>query len=84
MKIKNVLLSSKFKRSFAKLSPDIQLETLKKKSIFQKNPFSPQLKTHKLKGKHSNKWSFSITWSYRIVFVFKSDKEVLFYDIGDH
>jgi mRNA-degrading endonuclease YafQ of YafQ-DinJ toxin-antitoxin module len=57
---------------------------VEKEVIFVKNPFNPQLKTHKLKGKLKGLWSFSVTYSFRIVFEFINDDEVIFYDIGDH
>lgn len=63
---------------------DIQQEAIKKKEIFQRNPFNQTLKTHKLKGRLNNLWSFSVTPSYRIIFKYVSDQVVLFYDIGDH
>jgi mRNA-degrading endonuclease YafQ of YafQ-DinJ toxin-antitoxin module len=48
------------------------------------NPFDETLKTHKLKGKLKEFWSFSVNYSFRIVFEFIKKDEVIFYDIGDH
>lgn len=84
MKAVTIQVSSKFKRSFNKLPINIREEALIKKEIFQKNPLNPLLRTHKLKGKLSDQWSFSVTRSFRITFTFKPDNNVLFNDIGDH
>lgn len=43
--------SARFKRSFIKLPKNIQGLSVEKEAIFVQNPFDPQLKTHKLKGK---------------------------------
>lgn len=76
--------SSRFKKSLAKLPPRIQKITIEKEAIFADNPFDKSLRTHKLKGKLKEYWSFSVNYSYRIVFMFIGKNEVIFYDIGDH
>lgn len=81
--IKNIFYSSRFKKSFQKLPTKIQKKACRLEKIFRKNCFDPQLKTHRLKGKYRNYFSFSITYSYRIVFEFYEDG-VLFIDIGTH
>ena len=64
-----------FKRTIKKhptLSKDIE-ETLK---LLVKDPFAPQLETHKLKGKLSGSWACSVGYDLRIVFDFvKSEKQ---------
>ena len=47
-----------------------------------KNPFSTCLKTHKLKGKLNQLWSFSVNYGYRIIFEFADSETVYFFDIG--
>ncbi|HLB95933.1 MAG TPA: type II toxin-antitoxin system mRNA interferase toxin, RelE/StbE family [Patescibacteria group bacterium] len=74
----------RFDRSLSKLPNAIQQETLKKVAIFRENSFDPRLRTHKLKGKLKNSWSFSINYSHRVVFEMIGKNTVLFYDIGDH
>ena len=53
---------------------------------FMENPFSDNLKTHKLSGKLKGAWSFSIAYDLRIVFYFTKDKpkQAVFVDIGKH
>lgn len=76
--------SKQFQKSFKKLPTDIQHIAIKKDKLFRDNPHSPQLKTHKLKGKLSVFWAYSVKLSYRVVFEFIDDQTVLYHDIGTH
>lgn len=64
----------------------IKKEAEKRESIFRKNPFDHRLKTHKLKGKLSEFWSFSVSYKHRILFEFdaKTKAKVYFHDVGDY
>jgi len=83
-KIKSIEYSSKFLKSLARLPKRIVKIAEKKEKIFKENPFNPRLKTHKLRGKEKESWAFWINYDYRIKFIFFSDKEVLFIDVGTH
>ena len=49
------------------------------------NPLDPSLKTHKLKGELSEFYSCSLTYEYRIIFVFLIQNEtIILVDIGNH
>lgn len=76
--------SKEFQKSFKKLPKDIQQIAIKKDLLFRSNPYSPQLKAHKLRGKLSRFWSYSIKFSYRIVFEFINTETVIYHDIGTH
>ncbi|PIP13819.1 MAG: type II toxin-antitoxin system mRNA interferase toxin, RelE/StbE family [bacterium (Candidatus Stahlbacteria) CG23_combo_of_CG06-09_8_20_14_all_40_9] len=77
-----------FKRTVKKyptLSQDIE-ETLR---LLVKDPFAPQLETHKLKGKLLGSWACSVGYGLRIVFDFvKSEKQeeddIFLLEIGTH
>ena len=84
MLVNKIDLTEKFKKSFRKLPASVQKQAVFKIEIFKIEPLGKSLKTHKLKGKLKNKWSFSVDYSHRIVFEFASKSEVVFYDIGDH
>jgi len=84
MKIKWVRVSPRFEKHYRKLPKRIKEIAKKKEKIFRDNPFDPRLKTHKLSGKHKEVWAFWITYSYRIKFLFLSDEEVLYLEIGTH
>ena len=81
----------KFAKQYKKLPLAIKIQAEKKEKIFRKNPFDKSLKTHKLKGELEGFWSFSVNYSYRIIFDFlprrkagKDEKTVRFYFVGDH
>jgi mRNA-degrading endonuclease YafQ of YafQ-DinJ toxin-antitoxin module len=52
--------------------------------LFQIDPFSPQLRTHKLHGDFEGFWAFSVDYKNRVIFEFQGDDLVLFYAIGGH
>lgn len=80
----HIFPTAQFRKAFKKLPPHIQKQAIVKDQIFRQEPFAPQLKTHKLKGKLVNFWSYSIKFSYRIVFEFVSKNKVIYHDIGTH
>lgn len=79
-----VLILSKFARQYKKLPQSIKTAAVKQEAIFRKDPFDPRLRTHKLKGALDGFWSFSITYSHRIIFDFEDEQTIRFYAIGDH
>ncbi len=83
MRINSVFYSSSFKKSIKKhLTSRVKIERIIAKFI--KNPFDPSLKTHKLTGKLSNYWSFSVDYHLRVLFEFIDKEKVGFIDIGTH
>ena len=83
-KIKSIEYSSKFLKSLARLPKRIVKIVEEKEKIFKENPFDPRLRTHKLKGKEKETQAFWINYDYRIKFIFLSNEEVLFLDVGTH
>lgn len=73
-----------FLRQLKKLPIALQLEAKEKIIVLQSDPSHPFLKTHKLKGELSDCYSFSVNYSYRIVFEYESKKEIALLAIGDH
>ena len=84
MKVKELILSTRFIRNFKKLPPTIRREALEREKLFKENPFDSKLKTHKFHGKFSYFWSFSITQKHRVMFEFRENGIIAFIDIGDH
>jgi len=76
--------TARFRRNFASLPINIQKITTDKTFLFEENFLHPSLKTHKLKGALSNFWAFSVTKSYRVLFRFLKDSEVIYYNIATH
>jgi mRNA-degrading endonuclease YafQ of YafQ-DinJ toxin-antitoxin module len=79
-----IIYSSKFEREYKKLTPELKLIAKKKEKVFRKNPFQSSLETHKLAGKLYPFWSFSISFSHRIIFEFMSEKLIYFHSVGSH
>ena len=73
-----------FVREFKKLSTDLQEEALERISQFGNTENHKKLKVHKLKGRLEGFYSFSVTYSHRIIFSYESKNEVVFLAIGDH
>lgn len=79
-----IRISSKFEKKYRRLPETIKKEAKEKEFLFRKDPFAPQLRTHKLKGDQKETWAFWITYFYRIKFIFLSNEGVLFLDVGTH
>ena len=79
-----IYYSGKFSKGYKKLPKEIKLLAEEKENIFRVNPSDPRLKTHKLKGKLSDFYSFSISYHWRIVFHFEKDNTIIFDTIGTH
>jgi addiction module RelE/StbE family toxin len=76
-----------FKKCYRKrVKQNIQLKKKfwKKMEVFLSNPFSPQLRTHKLSGRLYGQWAFSLDDNYRVIFEFLDEDKILLIDIGTH
>lgn len=82
--IREIQYAPLFVRNFRKLTPKEKVIAYQKEDIFRQNAFDQKLRTHKLKGGVKDKWSFSITYSHRVIFKFIDQDTALFYDIGSH
>jgi len=83
-----VAFSNSFKKSFRKRIQATEFESDYWSCIekFIEDPFTEDLKTHKLSGKLKGSWSFSVAFDLRVVFYFTKDKpkKAVFVDIGKH
>ena len=59
-------------------------KAIKAEKLFKKDPFSKELKTHKLEGNLQGLWAFSINYKGRVIFEFMGKGKVLFHKIGSH
>jgi addiction module RelE/StbE family toxin len=65
--------------------PNLKRKFVDSLEIFEHDPFDQRLKTHKLTGKLSGAWAYSIDSDCRVVFKFKDhNKTALLIDIGSH
>ena len=79
-----ITVSPRFEKSYKSLPKRIKEKAKEQELVFRKNPFDPRLKTHRLTGREKEAWAFSINYSYRIKFIFLTEDEVLFLDVGTH
>ncbi len=74
-----------FLRMFKSLPPELQNEAYEKIELFRDPANQARLKVHKLRGRLSGRYSFSVNYSVRIVFRYmNSPKEALLLAIGSH
>lgn len=83
-KINKSSTAPRFEKSFESLSREMRELAEVKMALFETDFLHPSLRVHKLKGPLSNFWAFSITKSYRVLFRFLKDNEVIYYDIDTH
>ena len=79
-----IYYSRKFAKEYKKLPLKIKILAEKKEKIFRKNPHESSLKTHRLKGRLKEYWSFSIDYHYRIIFEFREKDIIWFHSVGTH
>ncbi len=80
----NLVFSQSFKRAF---KTTLKIEA--KLRLLADDPYNPILCTHKLKGKLSGAWAFSVEYNCRIIFNFEpnpetKEEEINLIDIGTH
>ena len=80
----DIFYSSHFARSYKKLPKSIKDIAEEREKIFRKNWQDPLLNTHKLKGKFSRLYAFSINNKYRIIFETINENTFHFHEVGDH
>ena len=78
-----VSYSPSFVRQCGALPADLQEEILEKIELFKKGNHK-FLKVHKLRGRLSRRYSFSVNFKYRILFTYISKQEACFLVVGDH
>ncbi len=80
----NIAYTPQFLRMLRKLERSLQEEAVEKIELFENDPTHSQLKTHKLKGKLKNRYSFSVNYQTRIIYMHLSKSDVAFLAIGDN
>lgn len=76
-----------FLRALKALPPALRQETIEKVELFRQSDKHKILRVHKLKGRLSDRYSFSVNYRYRIVFQYaKIDgkRGAYLLDVGDH
>lgn len=73
-----------FLRQFNALDQDLQSEVLDKIKLFKNKKNHKQLKVHKLKGLLNGRYSFSVNYQTRIVFLYEEKNELVLLAVGNH
>lgn len=76
--------SREFLKSLENLPGFIQKKAERKDYVFRENAFHASLKTHKLRGKLKNYYSYSVDKNCRVLFRFENKNKVIYFDIGAH
>lgn len=90
--MKNLVWSPIFIRKFKRLirqNPNLRVSIEKTLQELADEPFQPSLRSHKLKGDLSDRWSCSIDYRNRILFRFiineeTEEEEILLLTLGSH
>jgi plasmid maintenance system killer protein len=80
----NVSFKPKFIKKLSGLETDLQNEALDKIELLKDIKNHKILKVHKLHGKLSDQWSFSINYKFRGIFYYESKREIVLLTLGDH
>ena len=73
-----------FVKQMNKLKKELVEEVFEKIELFKNEKNHKLLKVHKLHGKLSEHFSFSVNYKFRIIFKYERKGQVVFWDIGDH
>lgn len=76
--------SSKFKKSFKKLSKKDRDSFMKRLNTFLEDEYNPILNNHKLHGEYSEYRSINISSDIRVIYRKINRDACLFYAIGSH
>jgi addiction module RelE/StbE family toxin len=75
----------KTSKKFFKKHPQLKSDFKVLLTQLKQEPFQQRLKLHQLKGRHKEKYSVSLTYSYRVVLYLEIiNKEIILLDIGSH
>lgn len=73
-----------FIKQYAALEPSLKEEVKEKIELFKDKNNHQQLKAHKLRGRLAGRYSFSVNYRYRIVFIYETKDEAVLLAVGDH
>ena len=73
-----------FLRKLKKCDTSLQTEIKERITLFKEKDNHMKLKVHKLKGELSDHYSFSVTYSHRIVFIWNGKQTAVLLSVGSH
>ena len=78
-----ITISSKFKKSYRKLTPQEQKQVKNKVVMLSENPLHPSLRTKRVQGTDVM-FECSVNMDIRILWFYEGDKIILLLDVGHH
>jgi mRNA-degrading endonuclease YafQ of YafQ-DinJ toxin-antitoxin module len=79
-----ILYKPVFIKKYRKLELALKEEVREKIELLRDRSNHSKLKVHKLQGKFSMYWSFSVNYKVRIFFIFEGKNRIAILNIGDH
>lgn len=81
-----VAVSPQFSRQFKSLPTKLKEEAVERIELLKEKSNHQMLRVHKLKGQLLGRYSFSVTYHYRIIFMYTDNThtEAILLAIGDH
>jgi plasmid maintenance system killer protein len=79
-----ILYTAKFLRLLGDVEPALEQEIYEKIDLFKHAKNHRTLKVHKLKGKLSGRYAFSVNYRIRVVFSYSGKNTAIFLALGDH
>lgn len=79
-----ISVTPNFQRQFSKQEVELKEEILEKLDLLKNKSNHQTLKVHKLKGRLSGRYSFSVNYRIRIIFNFLDKDEIVLLAVGDH
>lgn len=79
-----IFITDEFRDRYRELPSVIQKKFSKQLRLFKNDPYHPSLHTEKLQPKDRQYWSFRIDRSYRAIFKFTGQQQVILLTVGPH
>ena len=79
-----IYFTPRFRNEFKKLPIALQDEANEKIALLCDHGNHKTLKVHKLHGQLDGRYSFSVNYAFRVVFMYLSKDKVALLSIGDH
>lgn len=80
-----IVYDTSFVRQYKKLPEDLKKEVKEKIELLKHKKHHESLRVHKLKGRLAKFYSFSVTYSHRIIFEFiEKDTMIFIIKFGSH
>ncbi|MEK7665424.1 MAG: hypothetical protein AAB337_00920 [Patescibacteria group bacterium] len=79
-----VSYAARFVRAYKKFTPLLQEEVKRAITDFQNPATHERLRVHKLEGRLQGRYSFSVNYATRIVFMYLNKDQAVLLTVGDH